>query len=94
MFNTPGMLPSVYSQIEATFNELMGASSGDLNIPVHPLAKNGAILKLVIKIGKFQGVMHPTYPMGSSLVYPKVPALGPVSLSNERPYRLVMSMDA
>jgi len=44
----------------ATFKADIGASSGDLKIPVQPEARKGAILNAIIKIGKFHGVMQPT----------------------------------
>jgi len=32
---------------------------------VHPVAKTGAILKIAIRKGKFQGIIYPQTPIGT-----------------------------
>ena len=51
--------------ISAKIMALIGAISLGFNTTVHPAAKAGATFKVIWLSGKFQGVMHPTTPIGS-----------------------------
>ena len=60
---TPGGNPA-FSAKSARASADSGVSSDGFKTTVHPTAKAGAILRVIIAIGKFQGVIAATTPIG------------------------------
>jgi hypothetical protein len=56
MFMVPFGIP-LSTRISPSFNAARGAYPAGLRIDVHPVANTGAILKMAIKRGKFQGII-------------------------------------
>ena len=80
---TPLGTPAV-SQISASNNVVAEVNSLGLITQVQPAAKANGSFWLIISIGKFQGVINPTTPIGSRSVMASVPRPKVLQLS---PYR-------
>src|SRR4029079_17777978 len=69
-FSTPFGTPAS-AQMRASSNVVPAVNSDGLATMVQPAASAGASLRAMSDIGKFQGVMMPTTPTGSSTVSPR-----------------------
>ena len=63
MLNTPGGMPA-RSASSASASALSGVSSAGLITMVHPAARAGPALRVIIALGKFHGVIAATTPIG------------------------------
>jgi len=64
MFIVPFGIP-LSTRISPSFNAERGACPAGLRIDVQPVANTGAILKIAINNGKFQGIIYPHTPTGT-----------------------------
>ena len=62
-FSTPGGSPARMAS-SARASAESGVSGAGLTTTVQPAARAGAILRVIMASGKFQGVMAPTTPIG------------------------------
>ena len=82
-FKTPSGIPAT-SASSANRTAVIGVNSAGFNTTVFPAASAAAKPQLAIGIGKFQGTIIPTTPIGSLKVISTPPATGiclPKSLS-------------
>lgn len=70
MLTTPGGKPASLMS-SAILSADKGVYSAGFKTTVHPAASAGASFQLIIKAGKFHGIMAATTPTGSGLVYAK-----------------------
>ena len=62
-FSAPSGMPACIASCMSAM-QLSGVCSLGLSTTVHPAASAGAVLRVIIANGKFQGVMAPTTPTG------------------------------
>ena len=74
-FSTPSGIPAT-SASSANRTAVIGVNSAGFKTTVFPAAKAAAKPQLAIGIGKFQGTMIPTTPIGSLKVISTPPATG------------------
>jgi hypothetical protein len=67
---TPGGAPYRLCHISVSLIADKGVISAGFKTHVEPDARVGAILKILINPGKFQGVISPQTPTGLFIVYP------------------------
>ena len=66
----PSGIP-LWTRISPSFNADKGVYSAGFKIAVQPVASTGAILKMAIRNGKFQGIIYPQTPTGTYWVNDK-----------------------
>ena len=60
----PSGIP-LWTRISPSLSADKGVYSAGFKIAVQPVAKTGAIFKMAIRNGKFQGIINPQTPIGT-----------------------------
>jgi hypothetical protein len=80
MLNAPGGSPAS-SQIRASASAESGVALAGFKTTVQPAASAGAIFRVTMVAGKFQGVMAPTTPIGCFITHNRFSATGGETIS-------------
>lgn len=70
---TPAGTPARWAS-SASARDVKGVSPGALHTTVHPAARAGPILRVIMAAGKFHGVIRPHTPTASFTVHTRLPA--------------------